>query len=287
MNECVSSAGTTDVGCERTRALLSAHVDRELVISADAAIETHLLGCEACRRIRDDYLRLGTLVARPDDERNASEAERRWRQLETALSSDPPRPAWWRSAIERRGPALVSLAAIAALLLVPLSLSVLRIGSVDRSARNDEAVADLFDDYLERFGRSPEAAQAFIDTAYPTDRVPVDSRDPHLTESILFAHRTLPGLELVDFRYHHLPCCDCLQGSYRRRDGSLVTVFEHVSRSEWDAHQVDRVVRCGECECRLSRPTGPIAASWEHHAHTFTAVGITDEKELEMLVSRL
>lgn len=264
--------------CERTQDLLSAYLDGELIVSADAAMTSHLAHCDRCRDTCHKYDRLRALVAEPQPIPAVNEI---WNRIshELSLVILPRNPR--RSILHSRWLILAAMVLLAATVAIPLAtLSRLTFSS------NGE-LADLFDSYLEQFEQSPEAAQSFIDAAYPTLVLSADSTEPSFAASVLRTRKSLPGMTLVEYHLHRLPCCNCIQGLYRRDDGTLVSVFEHTEPTEWDAHQKPKRVQCGECICRVTQASGQVVATWEHHSHTFTVIGIEDERELALLVSKL
>lgn len=267
-----------DMNCEDSRQLLSAFCDGELSSEAATRVEQHLASCTACRQ--------------------SQEAIGRLRRITNSLvESQPSVDLWPRIAARLDVDATVSkttlssrwlprwLAAGMALAVVVLIGFGIGVWRRQASTTDNQRLARIFDRYLEEFAVSPLNAQDILDREFPSIKVSHSKNHPIAGTSMVALRDTLPGLTRVSMHVRNLPCCDCVQGLYRREDGTFVTVFEHEMPATWDSSQTGKEVQCGNCVCRLRQLDSRVAASWEHDERYFTVIGLKDVEELTQIVN--
>lgn len=266
------------MNCDDTRQLLSAFYDGELSSEAATRVEQHQATCATCRHSLEAMGRLSRITDSLVENEPSVDL---WSRIVARLGDDatvskttlPSRwlPRWFAAGM-----------ALAVVVLIGVGIVAWR-----RQAwtTEEQQLARIFDRYLEEFAVSPLKAQDILDREFPSTQVAHSKNHPIAGTSMVALRDTLPGLTRVSMHVRNLPCCNCVQGLYRRENGTFLTVFEHEMPATWDSSQAGKEVQCGNCVCRLRQLDSRVAASWNHDERYFTVIGLNDVEELRQIVN--
>jgi hypothetical protein len=139
--------------------------------------------------------------------------------------------------------------------------------------------------YVEQFRNDPASAEQSLREQYsgqviePADAIRMVNYKP-------LAPEKLPsGLARTQTSLFEMPCCKCIQTLYRRPDGGMLAVFEHVAdEPPWFGnHSTVRANCTGKNVC-LVECDGQLAVTWKEGNRHITLVGVKDVDELSRIV---
>ena len=104
------------------RALLSVYVDSELDLRKAQRVETHVAGCDSCRRHLRAYQRVShALLESHEPDVNAA-GDRVWRRLDLVLQSVRRQASFWTRGVQVTAPVAVAAMAGVTLLITSVAL---------------------------------------------------------------------------------------------------------------------------------------------------------------------
>jgi hypothetical protein len=268
------------MNCDDARKHLSAYFDGELADELRAVVAEHLQTCAECTaalaRIRSISLLAKKLPAPAQGDL--------WPGIERALSAQPlAQPAAEETSGFRMPARLRWPLAIAASLLI--GFFTWPFVHPQKNAHDEMAIN--LSHYIEVFGTDPSAAEQTLRAQYSGKPIrPADAVK-------LVAYRPLAPPELDDAAIRsqmylfEMPCCKCVQSLYRRADGGVLAVFEHVDEQPaWFGKRPTIHAKCGNTDVCLIECNGQLAASWKQGERFVTLVGIKNLEEVSQLMGQ-
>lgn len=267
----------TPLNCEQTQSLLSAYHDKELSVTQGQGVELHLESCARCQ----DVLKSFQILSRMAAQLQQVDGPDQWPELRTTLESDRPGivplPESQPGKIKNR--LFYSIAA---------SLMIAAIGFSVWFALHDHRHQELsinFDAFLTEFEKNPASADRILRDRYQGRSVSLQQAVEKLGyRPIVVDH--MPGdYSLVSATLLKMPCCECLQATFRRASGEIICVFEHDrDQPVWFGDRSAVETECGDKKCRLVQVDGQLAATWERERKFITVIGVKTVQELMSLV---
>jgi len=267
--------------CSQVQSLLSAYLDDELGAEARSRAAGHLQRCEACADQLQKFAALSQAAGALDAPEPPAEL---WGRIEAQL--DETSQAQGAGQARRRPAWVLSVAALAATVLIAIG-----IGWLARQSwlsPDEQAVfARDFGRYLDAFRSNPDDAQQMLLATYQAAPIHPEEAVRHVGYRPLAANG-LPGEYTVEETYvMRMPCCTCVQTVCKRRDGSVLAIFEHddetVTGRIGDKHGI--TTRCCGKDCCLVDLNDRIAATWRHGSRRVTLVGVHDLAEVNQWVA--
>jgi hypothetical protein len=267
------------MNCEAVRELLSPSYDQELPPDAEAAVREHVERCPTCSQQLAEFAALSALAA---NMREPEVPAGMWASIDASLNP------------VRRMPALKTMfgqhsrqLATAALVLIAVSAAFFALVSRQPPDAHHE-MADLFDQYLERFERQPDTAQEILLARYDGQLV----TPQQAFVAVKFtpnAPETLPdGFSRSAMYVLKMPCCTCTQTIYKNDDGRVLAVFEHSEQQRsWFGARPQITGQCHGKETCLVQLQSELAACWKCGPRHVTVVGARDMEEVSALVHYL
>lgn len=290
------------MNCSEIQELLSDYFDDELSDAQQLTMSQHLDNCAMCasRLARFEKLSLMTraLSAPAVAEHCWSDLERQLDETETAAGLGGPELLG--SAGSARSAASTGLARssgairllrllLAACILVGLGMG----GGLYLSgffAKDQEAFATHFTQYLDEFRSDPESAQERFLARFDNWSVAPEEAAERVGYAPAVARGIPAGYRLVSTHVISMPCCTCVQSVCKRRDGSTLAIFEHADghdMQQFDGSLGDKPCLSAKChgkDCCLMDVDDQLAATWKHGSRHITLVGINDLEEVNALV---
>ncbi|MFO0902287.1 MAG: zf-HC2 domain-containing protein [Pirellulales bacterium] len=278
--------------CEEAGPWLSALLDDEAPESVREALKRHLGECAACRAKLADWSRWGQATRAWAEQ---SPQPPLWETVHAALASkaegmeNSREPLAVRSATAVRSvnAKLINMILVAATIALVLLGASWTLSRPPQRMSDEQRLAQTIDRYIETFRKSPDRAQGLLDASFPAAVWEEGAMPTWAADSRVASREQLSGLIRVSMHVRKLPCCECVQGVYRREDGSCVAVFEHEMPMAWTRDADEQEVQCGACVCRLRRLDQRLAASWSEGARSFTVIGLQNDEELRRFVEQL
>lgn len=262
-----------DLACDEMLPLLSAYYDGELPESKLEVVTAHLQGCSLCRETLSSYRAISGLAAHM----KLSNAPDRWGELESLLvnSSHSQRSI----ALKSRRPVLL----VAALLLVAIGFGIW--GWESHQSRHLEM---NFDGFLTRFADDPHRAEQLLVFQYQGKAVNFDQAVEELRYRPAVVDHMPGGYQLVSANLLKMPCCQCLQATFKGPTGKPICVFEHdLDQPVWFGNRACVDAVCGGKKCRLIQVDGTIAATWQRARRFITVIGPQNLDEMVKLITQL
>ena len=285
--------------CDDVLHELSAYVDAELEPSRGREIEAHIADCSACARQLAQYRSLSQAAR---DLPDPQPPDRLWRAIEAQVESSgesgaidsvnevllddstAPTAAW--SHVARR---LIAVAAVVALVLGA------GYGLWDRSPGGvaDGSAGDrlrvVFSEYARLLPVDPQAAKQVLHTAFRGKPLAGVSHVGVLDPRLSLARGLPDGYRIETISVVKMPCCTCVEAICRRSDGTVLSVFEHVSDDLFDRSNDGDVRKSATCRCDdsccLAQLDDSCAATERCGDCVLTFVGVKNSSELDRLVA--
>lgn len=268
------------MNCSQVQELLSAYLDGELTEPSRSRVAEHLVSCSACADDLSGFQRLSALAdvlpapMAPDDG---------WEQIAGALDS--------RSTVHQtdgRQPWLVrhrKVLALAATIMLVVGLG----WTGHRIWAPHHQHARVFGHYLDEFQQDPIMAQRMLLAKYEGQALDVQRAVQRVGYRPAIADGLPEGYAVDSSFVMKMPCCTCVQTICKRRDGSMLVVFEHddSERPQWFAGQSCIMANCGGQQCSLIGLDSQLAATWKRGNRHMTIVGARDVAEVDKLVNWL
>lgn len=268
--------------CTSTRKRLSAYHDRELPAALVADVTGHCEYCVDCRSTLVGFRRLSILAARLVDPTPPSG---QWSDIHRRIRSPAASEAFsvrcgtsvWRGSN-------LTLAAIAALLLIAISVGVLsyRLDIL----HSDSAVAADFQQYLDTYESNHPLAQQTLLANYQGRAVDLAEATRQVGYEP-FAAKNLPAGYAVNGIYVlDMPCCTCAQIVWTRADGGVVTIFEHEEdEPAWFGGRPTIETCLYDSPAKLVQVGEMLAVTWKRGVRHVTVIGAQDVEEVTQLLS--
>ncbi len=268
------------MNCTQTQELLSAYFDGELTHDDRRQVAHHLRECSACAQKLVGFQELSTManeLPTPVPPKNG------WNRLDKLLDGESST----RRPLSKQQPWSLSkprLLALAASILV-----VIGAGWLGYRWRSPEAMhTAMLGHYIEEFQRDPAAAQQLLLATYPGQALAADKVIQRVGYRPVVADGLPDGYTIDSTFVMDMPCCTCVQTLCRRRDGSVLVVFEHNDENaDWFGKRPSSTANCGGKECCLTEMDHQIAATWKHGKRHLTLIGAKDVHEVDKIVSWL
>ncbi len=273
------------MNCSQIQNLLSDYYDHELSSDINQEMEAHLSTCESCTESLTAFENLTQLTG------NLSEPvppANMWNELELCLREEAGQTDQIVSSVvpySRFGLLKkYSLLIVAATFLFTVSIGYLNQSKNEHHAHHNSSA--VFKQYLTAFENNPDSAQQILLKNYQNDLV-----NPHQAIKLLgylpAVATSLPAGYKVEASYVvKMPCCTCSQTICRRKDGSLIVIFEHDEKTpQWFEGQPKKNMICNGKRCCLVDLDSQMAASWQHGKRHITVIGINDEQEVDKLIA--
>lgn len=262
-----------DLACDEMLPLLSAYYDGELPESKLGIVTEHLQDCHRCRETLSSYRAISGLAAHMTQ----PNAPDRWGELEAELVTSPHGQ---RSMVHKsRRP--ISL--VAALLLVAIGF-----GIWGWRSHQTHHLEMNFDGFLTRFAEDPQRAEQLLISQYQGRAVNFDQAVEELHYRPAVVDHMPSGYQLVSANLLKMPCCQCLQATFKGPTGKPICVFEHdLDQPVWfgDRACIDAI--CNGKKCRLIQVDGTVAATWQRAKRFITVIGPQNLDEMVKLIAQL
>jgi len=267
----------TFLNCEQTQSLLSAYHDDELSPAQCREVESHLSGCIHCQSELKSFQALSRMAAqlqRPD-------APDRWSELRKAVNTDHPFTSTAQVNSSQKNQFRAFYPALVASLIIAVGLAFW----FASGHRHQYGLSINFDAYLTAFEKNPTTADQILVAEY--HGIPVTF--PQAIEKLGYRPAVVDHMpasySLVSANLLKMPCCECLQATFRRSSGEVICVFEHdQDQPVWFGDRSGLQTQCDEKQCRLIQLDGHLAATWERKRKFITVVGVKTVQELLLLI---
>jgi len=151
-----------------------------------------------------------------------------------------------------------------------------------------ERVAPVVGQFMEQFGKNPEAAQRFLLANCNGQAMNLDVAAKRLGYRPAASSGLPHGYALDAVYVLKAPCCTCVESLCRSADGTVLAVFEHDNEQPmWFGSLPMVKVRCGGRHCSIVQLDGQLAASWKATTRHFTIVGLRDVEHMVKFVAKL
>jgi len=267
----------TPLNCEQTQILLSAYHDDESSLEERENVELHLESCPHCQEVLRSFQALSRMAAQIQH----AEGPDQWLELRTTLESDKaeitPLSAFQPRSIQNR----LFSPALAILLIAAIGISYW-IGFHDHQHHE---LSVNFDAYLTEFEKDPANADQILRDRYHGTKVSYQQAIEKLGYRPLVVDHMPSEYSLVSATLLKMPCCECLQATFRRPNGEILCVFEHDrDQPAWFGDRSTLETECDAKKCRLIQVDGQMAATWERERKFITVIGVKTVQELLLLV---
>lgn len=265
------------LNCEQTQSLLSAYHDDELSPAQCREIESHLSGCMHCQSELKSFQALSRMAAqlqRPD-------APDRWSELREAINADHPFTSTAPINSIRQNRFRTFSPALVASLIIAIGLAFW----FASGHRHQHGLSINFDAYLTAFEKNPTTADQILVAEYHGTPVTFPQAVEKLGYRPAVVDHMPVGYSLVSANLLKMPCCECLQATFRRSSGEVICVFEHdQDQPVWFGDRSALETQCNEKQCRLVQIDEHLAATWERNRKFITVIGVKSVQELLLLV---
>lgn len=263
--------------CREVVELLSAYYDNELSQSLSVPITEHLQSCPRCLAELESFRRMSELTSQLDE---PTPGRTEWSQLEATLDAD----AKLRPLSGARVVAWSRMIAVAAVLALCGAWGILWRWDV---VQHKQLVLN-FNEFLDTFDEAPEVAQAKLSDRYSGRVVTLAEAAKELKYSPAVAGGLSADYEFDKAYLLKMPCCQCVEACYRRREGGEICVFEHGKDHpvEFGDRPCSFHECCGNPTC-VARCRKTLAASWLRASRLILVVGAKDVAEVSDLAAQL
>lgn len=278
------------MNCFEVKDLLSHYHDGELSPDHRERVAAHLERCIECST---ELARFGALSGMMQRMPVPDPSGLGWDRFEAQLAEDatvetaprvrqfrkPTRSSW----LSFQG--MRPLIAVAALLFVAVGW--FAIETWFGHAGHDLLAADIRQ-YVEEFGRDPQAAQRELLAKYNGDTVGLEEAVRRVSYQPAAARGLPPAYSVDSMHVLRMPCCDCLQTVCRRGDGSKLVIFEYGEEDPTSvADRPSGMAHCRGDNCCLVQINDQFAMTWKKDDRRISVVGAHDQAELNQLAEWL
>ncbi|MFT5303668.1 MAG: anti-sigma factor RsiW [Mariniblastus sp.] len=267
------------MNCSEIQNLISAYYDDELSAELGANVDAHLQNCSSCAAELAGFKHLSSLAAGLGTPVAPTAI---WSAVAQELDKNQPEQRVVARSVSMSRHALFKYAAaLAATVLIGfVGFQLFFHGDHNHEGMTkamEQVASDLDADgattlLLNKFGGSEVSAnEAIRQVGYQ----PIASRG-------LPAGYSVEGMQVLN-----MPCCKCTQTACKRPDNTRFFIYEHDNEDTgWFEHQIKRQSECCGKTCQIVELNSRLAVTWQKGNRHITLLGVRDEEEIELLVSR-
>ena len=257
--------------------LLSAYYDNELPQDKAAAVADHVAVCAGCAAELQTLHNLSDLTMKLDQ---PTPPRHVWQRIAAQLntSQSPVAP----TAVSTQRASRKSLFVMAALLFVGVSW----IAYTQWHAHDHQHRLVNLGHFLDTFEQAPDEAQRDLVKNYSGVPCEIPDAIRELKYRPVVADGLPADYEPAQAYLLKMPCCQCLQACYHRKDGGMLCVFEHDSdQPGWFGDRPTSSNMFSGKPTRLVQVDGCLAATWQQEQRHITVIGAKDIDEVTRLVA--
>lgn len=255
--------------------MLSAYHDGELPPDTLLSIEDHCALCEVCATELLAIRQLSTMAGRLKDPTPPADL---WSHIARQLPLSSRQVASQRSSGSWRPG---RMAVLAASVVAFAAAGVALYWAQHRRSDPHVAMAANFSEFLTQFESHPEDATSVLAQRYAGTKVSVEEAARSLRYRPAITDVTPSGCSLESVYLMYLPCCKCIQATFRRDDGGRMDVFEHDEEQQaWFGDRPCIRAQCAGEEMSVTQLQRGLAATWKIDGHFVTVVGARDLDEI-------
>lgn len=262
-----------EIHCDQMLPLLSAFYDGELPEEKRDIVSTHLKECSRCRETLNSFQAMSTLAA----QLSPPDSPDQWPELRTSLVARQETrwtaKRWHQSAGLRA----------AAILLLAIGL-----GLWGWQQRHSHHLEMNFDGFLTTFTQDVKEAEQRLISQYQGKPVSFEQAVEVLRYRPAVVDHMPADYRLISANLLTMPCCQCLEATFKGPNGNPVCIFEHdLDQPVWFGNRASIDTICCGKKCRLIQVDGTVAATWKRADRFLTIIGPQNLDEMVKLIAQL